>query len=85
MKNLSREEMLRTHEQMRKRAECRAGIDSKKVRKVVSSYLQIARDNQLTYNEFLQSLKITKDEINQSLNMLSISSIPETTSDAANV
>lgn len=62
-----------------------AGINSIKVEKTVSDYLQIARDNQLNYNELLQVLTLTKESVLQSLNKLSISALPETTSDTAKV
>ena len=70
---------------MLKAAQKRAGIDSEKVQKTVSSYLQIARDNQLNYNELQQVFTITKDSVLQSLNSVSISVLPITTSEAANV
>lgn len=62
-----------------------AGIDSEKVKKVVSNYLQIARDNHLNYNEFLLVIDNTKDIVAQSLNRVSISTLPEIISDAAKV
>nr|DAI45931.1 MAG TPA: hypothetical protein [Caudoviricetes sp.] len=62
-----------------------AGIDSEKVKKVVSNYLQIARDNHLNCNEFLLVIDNTKDIVAQSLNRVSISTLPEIISDAAKV
>lgn len=61
------------------------GIDSEKVKKVVSNYLQIARDNHLNYNEFLLVIDNTKDIVAQSLNRVSISTLPVIISDAAKV
>lgn len=57
-----------------------SGINADKVEKVVLSYLQIAKDNQLNYNELLQALSFTKESVLQSLSNLSISAIPDTTS-----
>ncbi len=62
-----------------------AGIDNEKVKKVVSNYLQIARDNHLNYNELLLVIDNTKDIVAQSLNRVSISTLPEIISDAAKV
>ena len=62
-----------------------AGIDNEKVKKVVSNYLQIARDNHLNYNEFLLVIDNTKDIVAQSLNRVSISTLPEIISDTAKV
>ncbi len=66
-------------------AEKQAGIDSEKVQQTVSDYMRIARDNQLNYNELLQVFAITKDTVLQSLNKLSISTLPAAISDDANV
>lgn len=85
MKNLNPEQLLQLNKRMRKSAEELAGIDSEKVQKIVSNYLQIARDNQLNYNELLQVFAITKDTVLQSLNKLSISNLPAAISDDANV
>lgn len=65
--------------------EKQAGIDSEKVQQTVSDYIRIARDNQLNYNELLQVFAITKDTVLQSLNKLSISTLPAAISDDANV
>lgn len=78
-------DIISQNEGMLKAAQKRAGIDSEKVQKTVSSYLQIARDNQLNYNELQQVFTITKDSVLQSLNSVSISVLPITTSEAANV
>ena len=83
MGDLTPEEILNLNERMRKSAEKRAGIDAEKVQKTVSGYLQIARDNQLNYNELLQVLLIVKESVLQSLNRLAISMLPDTTSDDA--
>lgn len=66
-------------------AEKQAGIDSEKVQQTVSDYIRIARDNRLNYNELLQVFAITKDTVLQSLNKLSISTLPVAISDDANV
>ncbi len=66
-------------------AEKQAGIDSEKVQQTVSDYIRIARDNRLNYNELLQVFAITKDTVLQSLNKLSISTLPAAISDDANV
>lgn len=73
------------NERMLEYARKQAGIDSKKVKKVVSNYLQIARDNQLNYNELLLAIDSTKDIVAQSLNRVSISTLPEIISDVAKV
>lgn len=65
--------------------EKQAGIDSEKVQQTVSDYIRIARDNRLNYNELLQVFAITKDTVLQSLNKLSISTLPAAISDDANV
>lgn len=41
------QEFLKQNEEILQAVQKRAGIDSEKVQKTVSSYLQIARDNQL--------------------------------------
>lgn len=66
-----------------RRSQKRTGIDEQKVQQTVSSYLQIARDNQLNYNELLQVFSLTKDTVLQSLNTVAISDLPAITSDAA--
>lgn len=81
--DLTPEEILRLNERMRKSAEKRAGINSERVQKTVSSYLQIARDNQLNYNELQQVLILVKESVLQSLNKVAISALPDTTSDTA--
>lgn len=73
------------NERMLEHARKQAGIDNEKVKKVVSNYLQIARDNHLNYNEFLLVIDNTKDIVAQSLNRVSISTLPEIISDAAKV
>ena len=78
-------DIISQNEGMLKAAQKRASIDSEKVQKTVSSYLQIARDDQLNYNELQQVFTITKDSVLQSLNSVSISVLPITTSEAANV
>lgn len=75
----------RQHEEVLRAAQKRAGIDSEKVQKTVSSYLQIARDNELNYNELRQAFTIAEESVLQSLNKFSISALPNTTSDAAKV
>ena len=73
------------NERMLEHARKQAGIDNEKVKKVVSNYLQIARDNHLNYNEFLLVIDNTKDIVAQSLNRVSISTLPEIISAAAKV
>lgn len=85
MKNLTPEQILQLNKRMREGAEKRAGIDSKKVQQTVSDYMRIARDSQLNYNELLQVFSIMKETVLQSLNKLSISTLPATISDDANV
>lgn len=70
---------------MRKKAEERAGINSEKVQQTVSIYLQIARDNQLNYNELLQVFTLAKESVLQSLNKVAISTLPDIISDVAKV
>ncbi len=77
------DEFLKQTEAILKASQKRAGIDSEKVQKTVSSYLQIARDNQLNYNELQQVFAITKESVIQSLNKVTISVLPQITSDAA--
>lgn len=77
------QEFLKQNEEMLRAVQKRAGIDSEKVQKTVSSYLQIARDNQLNYNELQQVLTLTKELVLQSLNKVAISALPHITSDAA--
>lgn len=79
------QEFLKQNEEMLRVAQKRAGIDSEKVQKTVSSYLQIARDSHLNYNELLQTLSLTKESVLQSLNRVEVSALPHITSDAANV
>ena len=85
MKNLTPEQILQLNRRMRKNAEEQSGIDSEKVQQTVSDYIRIARDNRLNYNELLQVCAITKDTVLQSLNKLSISTLPAAISDDANV
>lgn len=77
------QEFLKQNEEILQAVQKRAGIDSEKVQKTVSSYLQIARDNQLNYNELQQVFTITKESVLQSLNKVAISELPDMTSDAA--
>lgn len=77
------QEFLKQNEEMLRAVQKRAGIDSEKVQKTVSSYLQIARDNQLNYNELQQVLTLTKELVLQSLNKVAISALPHIISDAA--
>lgn len=77
-------DFLKENKNLVEAAQKKAGIDPEKVQKVVSSYLQIARDNQLNYNELLQVQAKVKESVVQSLNKLSISALPVITSDAAN-
>ena len=85
MKNLTPEQILQLNRRMRTNAEEQSGIDSEKVQQTVSDYIRIARDNRLNYNELLQVFAITKDTVLQSLNKLSISTLPAAISDDANV
>lgn len=77
------DEFLKQTESILQAAQKKVGIDSEKVQKTVSSYLQIARDNQVNYNELQQVLALTKESVLQSLNKVSISTLPHITSDAA--
>lgn len=83
MSGLTPEQILELNSRMRKKAEERAGINSEKVQQTVSNYLQIARDNQLNYNELLQVFSLTKESVLQSLNKVAISALPDMISDAA--
>lgn len=83
MSELTPEQILRLNNRIKKNAEERAGINSEKVQQTVSSYLQMARDNQLNYNEFLRVVEISKELILQSLNKVAISTLPNIISDAA--
>lgn len=87
MRNLTveAEQVIEQANRLKAAVEKQAGIDSEKVQQTVSNYLQIARDNQLNYNELLQVFAITKDTVLQSLNKLSISTLPAAISDDANV
>lgn len=77
------QEFLKQNEEMLRAAQKRAGIDSEKIQKTVSSYLQIARDNHLNYNELQQVLILIKESVLQSLNKVAISALPDITSDTA--
>lgn len=77
------QEFLKQNEEILRAAQKRAGIDPEKVQKTVSSYLQIARDNQLNYNELQRVLIFTKESTLQSLSKVAISTLPPITSDAA--
>lgn len=83
MSELTPEQILELNSRMRKGVEKRAGINSEKVQQTVSSYLQIAKDSQLNYNELLQVLTFTKESVLQSLNKVAISALPDIISDAA--
>lgn len=61
----------------------KAGIDQNKVQETAFSYLQIAKNNQLNYNELLQALALVKESVLQSLNKVEISALPDIISDAA--
>lgn len=76
-------DILKQNEEMLRVAQKRSGIDTEKVQKTVSSYLQMARDNQLNYNELLQVLELVKESVLHSLNKVAISALPDTTSDTA--
>ena len=67
---------------MLKTVQKRAGIDPDKVQKTVLSYLQIAKDNQLNYNELSQAVSKTKDLAAQSLSKVLISTLPDINSEA---
>lgn len=83
MSELTPKQILELNSRMRKGVEERAGINSEKVQQTVSSYLQIAKDSQLNYNELLQVLTLTKESVLQSLNKVAISALPDIISDAA--
>lgn len=85
MENLTPEQILQLNERMRKGVEKKVGINSNKVQQTVSDYMRIARDSQLNYNELLQVFAIMKETVLQSLSKLSISTLPATISDDANV
>ncbi len=85
MSGLTPEQILKLNSHMRKKAEERAGINSEKVQQTVSIYLQIARDNQLNYNELLQVFTLAKESVLQSLNKVAISTLPDIISDVAKV
>lgn len=76
-------EFLRQTEDIKQETLKRAGINTKKVQRTVSTYLQIARDDRLNYNELLQVFSLTKESVLQSLNKVSISELPDMISDAA--
>lgn len=76
-------EFLKQSEAMVQAAQRKNGINPEKVQQTVSSYLQIARDNQLNYNELLQVFSLTKESVLQSLNKVAISALPDMISDAA--
>lgn len=77
-------EFIKQTEEMLQTAQKKAEIDSNKVQKIVFSYLQIARDNQLNYNELLQVLVLVKESVLQSLNKVAISALPIAISETAN-
>ncbi len=87
MRNLTveAEQVIEQANRLKAVTEKQAGIDSEKVQQTVSDYIRIARDNRLNYNELLQVFAITKDTVLQSLNKLSISTLPAAISDDANV
>ncbi len=76
-------ESLEQMEKMLLVSQKRAGIDPEKVQKVAQCYLQIAKDNQLNYNELLQVFADIKESVLQSLNKVSISALPDITSELA--
>lgn len=86
MRNLTveAEQVIEQANRLKAVTEKQAGIDSEKVQQTVSDYIRIARDNRLNYNELLQVFAITKDTVLQSLNKLSISTLPAAISDDAN-
>lgn len=61
----------------------KAGMDSEKIQKVVTIYLQIARDNQVNLDELNQIMSDVRETVVQSLNKVSISALPEMISVAA--
>ena len=77
------QEFLKQIQEILQAAQKRAGIDSAKVQKTAVDYIQIAKDNQLNYNELLQVFSLVKESVLQSLNKLAISDLPEITSEAA--
>lgn len=76
-------DLLEYNERLLKAVRKRAGMDSEKIDKVVASYLQIASDNQVNFNELIQIMNEVKERVTQSLNKVSISTLPQITSDAA--
>lgn len=84
MSKLTEEQLLSWTKYLRKETEELTGIDAEKVHQTVSSYLQIARDNELNYIEFLQVFAVMKETVLQSLNKISISALPTAISDTAN-
>lgn len=75
------EDLLEQTEKMLQVSQKRAGIDPEKVQKVVHCYLQIAKYNQLNYNELLKVFANIKESVLQSLNKVSISALPDITSE----
>lgn len=87
MENLTTEaeQIIQQADRLKAAAEKQAGIDSEKVQQTVSSYLQIARDSELNYNELLQVFVIMKETVLQSLNSLPLSASVAVYDDTANV
>jgi len=83
VRGMEKEDLFKQTQRLLTESRKKAGIDIDKVQKVASSYLQIARDNQLNYNELLQVLSFTKESVLQSLNKVAISALPDIISDAA--
>ena len=77
------QEFLKQNQEILQAAQKRAGIDSAKVQKTAADYIQIAKDNQLNYNELLQVFSLVKESVLQSLNKLAISDLPNIISEAA--
>ena len=77
------QEFLKQNQEILQAAQKRAGIDSAKVQKTAVDYIQIAKDNQLNYNELLQVFSLVKESVLQSLNKLAISDLPNIISEAA--
>lgn len=55
------QEFLKQNQEILQAAQKRAGIDSAKVQKTAVDYIQIAKDNQLNYNELLQVFSLVKE------------------------
>lgn len=77
-------DFLKQNGEMLRIVQKKAGIDPEKVQKTVFSYLQIAKDNQLNYNELSQAVSQTKDLAAQSLSKVLISTLPDIASEPEN-